>query len=297
MIEVCDLTKRYRERTVVDAVTFTVQPGKVTGFLGRNGAGKSTTMRMMLGLTRQDHGTAFIGGRRYQELHYPVRQVGALLESSGPQRSMTVSGHLRWVAQSNRIARARIAEVLDLVDLTEAAGRRVGALSLGMGQRLGLAMALLGDPPVLILDEPTNGLDAEGIRWLRELLRRMATEGRTVFLSSHLMAEMSMVADHLIVIHQGCLLADTSVADFVTRHARTYARVRTREPERLSRELVEKGGSPVLAADGSLEVEGLTAAEIMRVAVSSGIALDEVSAGSGSLEDAFLGITMAGGGE
>lgn len=294
MIEVAGLTKRYRQRTVVDAVTFAVRPGRVTGFLGRNGAGKSTTMRMILGLIRPDRGSALIGGRRYAELRYPARHVGALLESSAPQRSMTVSDHLRWVAQSNRIDRGRVARVLDLVDLAGAAGRRAGALSLGMSQRLGLATALLGDPPVLILDEPTNGLDAEGIRWLREFLRSLAAEGRTVFLSSHLMAEMSMVADQLIVIHEGRLLADTTVTDFVAKHARSYARVRTAEPERLSSQIAVKGGTAVLALDGSLQVGGLTAAEIMRLAVSSGITLEELSAGSGSLEDAFLGITAAG---
>ncbi|MGH3252157.1 MAG: ABC transporter ATP-binding protein [Trebonia sp.] len=288
------MTKRYRQRAVVDAVTFTVRQGKVTGFLGRNGAGKSTTLRMILGLTRPDGGSALLAGRRYQDVRYPARQVGALLESSVPQRSMTVAGHLRWVAQSNRIDRGRIAEVLDLVDLSEAAGRRVGALSLGMTQRLGLASALLGDPPVLILDEPTNGLDAEGIRWLRELLRGMAADGRTVFLSSHLMAEMSMVADHLIVIHRGRLLADTSVADMVAQHARSYVRIRTPEPGRLSRELAANGGSAALAADDSLQVKGLTAAEIIRVAVSCGIALGELSTGSGSLEDAFLDMTAVG---
>jgi ABC-2 type transport system ATP-binding protein len=294
MIEVAALTKRYRQRAVVDGVTFTVRPGKVTGFMGRNGAGKSTTLRMILGLTRPDGGSALVGGRRYAEFSYPARQVGALLESSLPQRSMTVAGHLRWVAQSNRIDRARIARVLDQVDLTEAAGRRVGALSLGMTQRLGLAAALLGDPPLLILDEPTNGLDAEGIRWLRELLRGMASEGRTVFLSSHLMGEMSLVADHLIVIHRGRLLADTSVTDLVAQHAHGFVRVRTPEPARLSRELSVKEGTAVLAADGSLQVEGLSAAEVMQVAVASGITLGELTTGAGSLEDAFLDMTAAG---
>ncbi len=215
MIEVLDLTKRYGDRTVVDGATFTVRPGRVTGFLGRNGAGKTTTMRMMLGLIRPDRGSAAIDGHRYRELHFPAKHVGAMLENSAPPRGMTVSGHLRWVAQSNRIAASRITEVLDLVGLADAGGRRGGSLSLGMSQRLALATALLGDPPTLILDEPTNGLDAEGIRWLRELLRGMADEGRTLFLSSHLMAEMAMVADHLVVIHRGRLLADASMADFV----------------------------------------------------------------------------------
>lgn len=295
MIDVLNLTKRYRQRAVVDDVTFTVQPGKVTGFLGRNGAGKTTTMRMLLGLIRPDGGLATIGGHRYRELRYPARQVGALLESSAPHRSMTVAGHLRWVAESNRIPGSRIGEVLDLVGLGQVRERRVGALSLGMSQRLGLAAALLGDPAVLILDEPANGLDAEGIRWLRELLRGMAAEGRTLFLSSHLMAEMSMVADHLIVIDNGRVVADTSLADLIARHARRYARVRTPEPARLSRELAAKGASAVLAADGSLEVEGMTAGEVMQVAVGTGITLDELGTGAGSLEDAFFDITKVGG--
>jgi len=214
MIEVCDLTKRYRDRVAVDAVSFTVRPGRVTGFLGRNGAGKSTTMRMMLGLARPDRGTATIGGCPYRDLRFPARQVGAVLESAAPHRNLTVAGHLRWVAQSNRIASRRVAEVLDLVALAGEARRRVAALSLGLAQRLALASALLGDPGVLILDEPTNGLDAEGIRWLRELLRQMAADGRVVFLSSHLMTEMSLVADHLVVIHEGRIIADTSAAEF-----------------------------------------------------------------------------------
>jgi ABC-2 type transport system ATP-binding protein len=296
VIDVLNLTKRYRQRTVVDDMTFTIQPGKVTGFLGRNGAGKTTTMRMLLGLARPDGGSATIGGHPYRQVHYPARRVGALLESSAPHRGMTVAGHLRWVAQSNKIPSARIAEVLGLVDLGHARRWRVGALSLGMGQRLGLAAALLGDPPVLILDEPTNGLDADGIRWLRELLRNMAVAGKTVFLSSHLMAEMSMVADHLIIIHEGHVVADSSILDLIARHARSYARVRTSEPERLARVLTEKGASAVLAADGSLEVEGITAGDIMRVAVSIGIALDELTTIAGSLEDAFFDITYARGG-
>jgi ABC-2 type transport system ATP-binding protein len=175
-------------------------------------------MRMMLGLASPDQGSVTIGGRHYAGLRYPIRQVGAVLESAAPHRSLTVAGHLSWVAQSNRIASGRVAEVLELVDLADAAKKRVGALSLGMGQRLALASALLGDPDVLILDEPTNGLDAEGIRWLRELLRRMAADGKIVFLSSHLMTEMSLVADQLIVIHKGRIIADTSVPDFVGQH-------------------------------------------------------------------------------
>jgi ABC-2 type transport system ATP-binding protein len=203
---------------------------------------------------------------------------------------------LLWLAQSNRIARQRVGEVLEMVGLTGAARRRVGMFSLGMGQRLGLAAALLGDPPVLVLDEPVNGLDAEGIRWLRELLRAMAAEGRTVLVSSHLMTEMSMVADHLIVIHHGQLLADTSMSDFIQRYGRTYVRVRTPDPRLLGRELERKGASLTLAPDGSLEVGGMSAAEINRLATANGLALDELSTHTGSLEEIFLGLVGKGGG-
>ncbi|CAM5258590.1 ABC transporter ATP-binding protein [Streptomyces hirsutus] len=291
MIHVQNLTKRYGQRTVVDGLTFTVPSGTVTGFLGPNGAGKSTTMRMMLGLTRPDAGAVRIDGHAYPELRYPARHVGALLETSVPHRSLTAAHHLLWLAQSNRIPRRRVAEVLETVGLTGAARRRVGTFSLGMGQRLGLAAALLGDPPVLVLDEPVNGLDAEGIRWLRELLRSMAAEGRTVLVSSHLMTEMSLVADHLIVIDRGRLLAETGMADFIRRHGRTYVRVRTPEPMRLNSILERKGASLRPAADGSLEIDGMPAAEINRLAAADGLALEELSTHTASLEDTFLELT------
>ena len=290
MIDVLELTKRYGQNTVVDDLTFTVRPGVVTGFLGPNGAGKSTTMRMMLGLTGPDSGCARIGGLAYRELRFPARQVGALLETSAAHRGLTAARHLLWIAQSNGIARRRVDEVLGMVGLPGAARQRVGAFSLGMGQRLGLAAALLGDPPVLVLDEPVNGLDAEGIRWLRELLRSMAAEGRTVLVSSHLMTEMSLLADHLVVIDHGQLLADTGTADLIRRHGRSYVRVRTAEPWLLSGELERRGVSPTLAADGSLEVSGLPAAEINRLAAVGGIPLDELSTHTASLEDTFLGL-------
>ncbi|MEU5538859.1 ATP-binding cassette domain-containing protein [Streptomyces sp. NPDC020362] len=290
MIDIDDLTKRYGPNTVVDGLTFAVRPGAVTGFLGPNGAGKSTTMRMMLGLTRPDTGSARISGRAYHELRHPVRQVGALLETAVAHRGLTAAHHLLWLAQSNGIARRRVAEVLEMVGLSGAARRRVGTFSLGMGQRLGLAVALLGDPPVLVLDEPVNGLDAEGIRWLRELLRSMAAEGRTVLVSSHLMTEMSMVADHLIVIHRGRLLADTGMSDFIQRYARPYVRVRTPEHKPLARELDRRGATVAVAADGSLAVRGMPAAEINRLAATHGITVDELSSQAGSLEDTFLRI-------
>ena len=294
VINVLELTKRYGENTVVDRLTFTVRPGSVTGFLGPNGAGKSTTMRMMLGLTRPDAGSARIDGHAYQELRYPARHVGALLETSAPHRSLTAAHYLQWLAQSNRIDRRRVGEVLETVDLAGAARRRIGTFSLGMGQRLGLAAALLGDPPVLVLDEPVNGLDAEGIRWLRELLRTMAAEGRTVLVSSHLMTEMSMVADRLVVISGGRLLAETGTSEFIQRHGRTYVRVRTPEPGPLGRELERSGATLTLASDGSLEVDGMPAAEVSRVAAAGGLALDELSTHTGSLEDTFLGLVSRG---
>ncbi|MGX1092191.1 ABC-2 type transport system ATP-binding protein [Streptomyces albogriseolus] len=290
------LTKRYGHNTVVDDLSFTVRPGVVTGFLGPNGAGKSTTMRMMLGLTRPDSGVATVGGRAYHDLTYPLRHVGALLETSAPHRGMTAVGHLSWLARSNRIPRRRVDEVLDAVGLTGAARKRVGTFSLGMGQRLGLAAALLGDPPVLVLDEPVNGLDAEGIRWLRELLRAQAAEGRTVLVSSHLMAEMAQVADELIVISRGRLLAETSVREFIGRHGRTFVRVRTPEPLRAAQEFQAKGATAVRrASDGGLEVDGLPAGEVNRIAAAAGVPVEELSTQAGSLEETFLKLVDDGG--
>ncbi|MGC9437471.1 ATP-binding cassette domain-containing protein [Streptomyces sp. WG5] len=295
MIDVQKLTKRYGRNTVVDGLTFTVRSGAVTGFLGPNGAGKSTTMRMMLGLTRPDAGSTRIDGRAYHELRHPARHVGALLETAAPHRGLTAADHLLWLARSNRIARRRVGEVLATVGLTEAARRRTGTFSLGMGRRLGLAAALLGDPPVLVLDEPVNGLDTEGVKWLRELLRAMAAEGRTVLVSSHLMAEMSLVADDLIIVSRGQLLAGTSMSDFIRRHGRTYVRVRTAEPLRLHGELEKRGASPRLVPDGGLEVDGLPAAEISRLAAAVGVPLEELSTHTGSLEDTFLELVGKGG--
>jgi len=218
MIEVRELAKRYGRTVAVDGLTFTVRPGQVTGFLGPNGAGKSTTMRMMLGLDPPDSGRALIGGRPYQTVVHPLRHVGALLEGSSAHGGRSAYHHLLWLAQSNRIRKARVAEVLDLVGLGDVRARRVGTYSQGMAQRLGIAAALLGDPPVLLFDEPVNGLDPEGIRWIRGLMRGYAAQGRTVLVSSHLMSEMALTADHLIVIARGRLLADASVESFVGHH-------------------------------------------------------------------------------
>ncbi|MFK4102611.1 ABC transporter ATP-binding protein [Streptomyces sp. NPDC019531] len=290
MIDVQNLTKRYGQATVVDGLTFTVRPGAVTGFLGPNGAGKSTTMRMMLGLTRPDTGTARIDGHAYVDLTHPLRHVGALLETSAPHRGLTARDHLRWLAQSNRIARGRVDQVLETVGLEDVARRRIGTFSLGMGQRVGLAAALLGDPPVLVLDEPVNGLDTEGIRWLRDLLRSMADEGRSVLISSHLMTEMALVADQLVVISRGRLLADTAMSDFLARHGRSYVRARTPEPDRLARELEGAGVTVTRIPGGGLDVVGMPAADISRIAAAGGFPLDELSTHAGSLEETFLGV-------
>jgi ABC-2 type transport system ATP-binding protein len=215
VIEVRNLSKRYGRTVAVDGLSFTVRPGQVTGFLGPNGAGKSTTMRMMLGLDHPTAGEALIDGARYRDLSRPLRRVGALLEAKAAHGGRSGYHHLLWLAQTNGIPRSRVRVVLEQVGLTEAAGRRAGRLSLGMGQRLGIAAALLGDPPVLLFDEPVNGLDPEGILWIRNLMKGMAAEGRTVFVSSHLMGEMALTADHLVVVDRGRLLADTSVSAFV----------------------------------------------------------------------------------
>jgi ABC-2 type transport system ATP-binding protein len=291
VIEVHELTKRYRMTTAVDRLTFGVRPGMVTAFLGPNGAGKSTTMRVLLGLARPDAGRARIDGRTYRELREPVRHVGALLEAAVPHRGRSAVNHLLWMARSNRIGRRRVLDVLETVGLADVGRQRVGAFSLGMRQRLGLAAALLGDPSVLVLDEPSNGLDPGGIRWLREFLRQLATEGRTVFVSSHLMSEMALTADHLIVIGKGRLLADTSTADFIEHNARSFIRVRAEEPERFRRHLSAAGLAVALAPDGSMEVSGATTADISRLASANDLALDELSTQSASLEEAFLRLT------
>jgi ABC-2 type transport system ATP-binding protein len=215
VIEVCDLSKRYGRVVAVDGLSFTVRPGMVTGFLGPNGAGKSTTMRMMLGLDRPTGGDVRIDGERYRDMRHPLRRVGALLEAKSVHGGRSGYNHLLWLAQTNRIPRSRVREVLEQVGIAEVGSRRAKALSLGMGQRLGIAAALLGDPPVLLFDEPVNGLDPEGVVWARELFRGLAAEGRTVFVSSHLMTEMAMTADHLVVVARGRLLADTTVSEFV----------------------------------------------------------------------------------
>ena len=291
VIEVQDLTKRYGRTVAVDRLTFAIRPGRVTAFLGPNGAGKSTTMRMLLGLARPDNGFARIDGLAYSQFRQPLRHVGVMLEGFAPNRGLKAFNHLLWVAQTNRIERRRVMEVLELVELAGVSHRRVGEFSLGMAQRLGLAAALLGDPPILVLDEPSNGLDAEGIRWLRQFLRGLAAEGRTVFISSHLMAEVAITADHLIVINKGRLLADTGTAEFIKRYAQTFVRVKTQEPQQFRRQLSAAGIAAVLAEDGSVKVSGASAGEVNRLATTNDILLDELSTESASLEEAFLRLT------
>jgi ABC-2 type transport system ATP-binding protein len=291
MIEASALTKRYGERLAVDGLSFTVQPGVVTGFLGPNGAGKSTTMRLLLGLDRPTSGTATINGRSYEQLTAPLCEVGALLEARAIHTGRSARDHLLALAATHGIGRRRVDEVLDIVGLTQVAGKRAGGFSLGMGQRLGIASALLGDPHTLILDEPVNGLDPEGIRWIRTLLRALAAEGRTVFVSSHLMSEMAQTATHLIVVGQGRLIADASVAEFTAASGRAVVRVRTEEAPRL-RDLLAADGVSVTGTERDLlTVTGLSSAEIGKIAAQARIALVELTPQQTSLEEAFMELT------
>lgn len=288
MIEVRSLSKRYGGRSVVDRASFTVAEGRVTGFLGPNGAGKSTTMRMILGLSRPDAGEALIDGQPYARLRLPMRRVGALLDTKAAHRARTAVDHLRSVAATHGIGRARVDEVIGRAGLASVAGKRVGGYSLGMSQRLGIAVALLGDPGTLILDEPVNGLDPDGVTWMRELLRALAAEGRTVFLSSHLLSELALVATQVIVIGRGRILADTAV-DELTRVA--SVRVRTPSRDALVPLVLRAGGTFDVRGDDGLEVGGLAAEDIARIAAEHGIVLVEVSPIARTLEDAYREIT------
>ncbi|MBD0695192.1 ATP-binding cassette domain-containing protein [Streptomyces sp. CBMA123] len=293
MIEIQRLTKEYDGRRVVDDLSFEVRPGVVTGFLGPNGAGKSTTMRMVLGLDRPTAGRALVGGRPYTELAEPLRQVGALLDAQALHGGRTAQGHLRWLAASNGLPERRVGEVLGQVGLAEAAGRRIRGFSLGMRQRLGVAAALLGDPPVLLLDEPVNGLDPEGIRWIRGLLRELAAEGRAVLVSSHLMTEMALTADHLVVIGRGRLLADAATTDFIDRHGRTRIRIRAVDPAKLAALLGagDRGFTAEQVDDGAWEVTGIDPERIAALAAASGVVLYEIAVQQDSLEEAFMRMT------
>ncbi|HVA05648.1 MAG TPA: ABC transporter ATP-binding protein [Acidimicrobiales bacterium] len=291
MIEVNGLTKRYGDTLAVEDLSFEVKPGQITGFLGPNGSGKSTTMRMVMGLDHPDAGESRINGRVYEGLEWPLREVGALLEARAIHPGRSAFNHLWALAQTNDIPRSRVDEVLDIVGLTTVSHKRVGTFSLGMGQRLGIAAALLGDPSVLLFDEPINGLDPEGIRWVRNLLKGLGREGRTVFVSSHLMSEMALTADHLVVIGRGRLIAEMSVNEFIARNSQQFVRVRTRQPEELRAAVISAGASVDQEDDGALSVSGLTAQEIGDLACDLRLAVHELSPQLASLEEAFMELT------
>ncbi|MET9498575.1 ATP-binding cassette domain-containing protein [Streptomyces sp. NPDC006552] len=291
MIELEGLTKRYGEKMAVNNLTFSVRPGIVTGFLGPNGAGKSTTMRMMLGLDNPSAGTVRIDGKHYAQLKNPLKYIGALLDAKAMHGGRSAYNHLLCLAQSNGIPRSRVGEVLDTVGLTAVAKKKAKGFSLGMGQRLGIAGALLGDPQILMFDEPVNGLDPEGIHWIRNLMKSLATAGRTVFVSSHLMSEMALTADHLVVIGQGRLLADTSMADFIRENSRSFVRLRSPQRERLLDVLHEAGITAVEAGNGALEVDGHSAEELGELAAGHQLVLHELSPQQASLEEAFMQLT------
>jgi ABC-2 type transport system ATP-binding protein len=291
VIEVEHLSKRYGRTVAVDDLSFTVKPGRVTGFLGPNGAGKSTTMRMMLDLDEPAAGRVLIDGQPYRTLTEPLRRVGALLEARSVHEGRRAHHHLRWLAQTNRIPAARVDEVLDQVGLTSVRRKRVKGFSLGMNQRLGLAAALLGDPPVLLFDEPVNGLDPEGIVWLRNLMKKLAAEGRTVFVSSHLMSEMALTAEHLVVIGRGRLLADTTVERFIAENTQSYVRIATPEPERLRDVLAAEGIQVTDSGDGALAAPGADPARVGELVAAHGVVVHEIAQRSASLEEAFVRMT------
>lgn len=291
VIELTGLTKRYGEKVAVDHLTFTVRPGMVTGFLGPNGAGKSTTMRMLLGLDRPTDGDVRIDGKHYADLRDPLKYIGALLDAKAMHGGRSAYNHLLCLAQSNGIPRSRVTEVLETVGLTAVAKKRAKGFSMGMGQRLGIAGALLGDPEILMFDEPVNGLDPEGIHWIRTLMKSLASQGRTVFVSSHLMSEMALTADHLVVIGQGRLLADTSMAAFIRENSRSYVRLRSPQQERLRDVMHDAGITAVSAANGSLEVDGVTSEQLGDLAARHQLVLHELSPQQASLEEAFMRLT------
>ncbi|MCI0155328.1 ATP-binding cassette domain-containing protein [Leifsonia shinshuensis] len=292
MIQLDNLTKTFGSKTAVDGISATIQPGKVTGFLGPNGAGKSTTMRMIMGLDRPTRGSATINGKRYAELRSPLGEVGALLDAKAVHTGRTAYNHLLAMAATHGISKRRVHEVIALTGLETVAAKRVGGFSLGMGQRLGIAAAMLGDPATLILDEPVNGLDPEGVLWVRQFARHLAGQGRTVFLSSHLMSEMAQTADHIIVLGRGRILADAPVEQILAGATRSAVRVRTPEVERL----VNAINSPDITVTGVeaqlLEISGISAAQIGDAAAAAGIALHELTPLSASLEEAYLELTQ-----
>jgi ABC-2 type transport system ATP-binding protein len=289
VIELRGLTKMFGRTRAVDDLTCSIEPGVVTGFLGPNGAGKSTTMRMVVGLDRPTAGTATIGGSRYADLKHPLRTVGTLLDAKQVHPNRTAHNHLRWIAATNRLTVKRVDEVLAMVGLADVAGKKAGTFSLGMSQRLGIAAALLGDPPVLIFDEPVNGLDPEGIRWVRTMMRTLADEGRTVFVSSHLLAEMANTADRLVVIGRGRLIAATTMSDFLSRSS-DIIRVRSPQAAALS-DVLRSEGMQVQGDGAGLLVRGGTLERVGELAAGQGVTLHELSAQRASLEDAYMQLT------
>ena len=291
MIEAIGLTKRYGRTVAVDDLSFTVQPGRVTGFLGPNGAGKSTTMRMILGLDRPTAGRVLIDGKPYAELNRPLRTVGALLDAKWVHPNRSARAHLRWLAKSNGLPNGRVDAVLEAVGLTQVAGKNAGGFSLGMSQRLGIAAALLGDPKVLLFDEPVNGLDPEGILWIRTFMQNLAAEGRTVLVSSHLLSEMALTASELVVIGRGKLITQSSTAEFIDRSTGNSVLVRSPQLFKLGPLLVDKGFTVRDGADGALSVSGATSDQIGDIAAANGVVLHELSPQRGSLEEAFMQLT------
>jgi ABC-2 type transport system ATP-binding protein len=291
MIQAQNLTKDYDGKRAVDGLTFEVRPGIVTGFLGPNGSGKSTTMRLVLGLDRPTAGGVKVNGKAYREHHAPIHEVGALLEARAVHTGRSARNHLLAIAQTHGIGRSRVDELIQLVGLEDVANKRAGKYSLGMGQRLGIATALLGDPQTVMLDEPVNGLDPEGIQWIRNLLRGFASEGRTVFVSSHLMSEMAMTADHLIVIGRGRLIADTSTADFVAGASKKQVRVRSPQATALAEVLAGLGAEVADGEGSALEVTGLTVEQVGEAAAAHAIVLHELVPHQASLEEAFMHLT------
>ncbi|MGZ4617654.1 MAG: ABC transporter ATP-binding protein [Frankiaceae bacterium] len=292
MLEVRGLTKRFGPTVAVDDLSFTVRPGRVTGFLGPNGAGKTTTMRVILGLDRPTSGAALVNGSPYASLRRPLHEVGALLDAKGMHPGRSARAHLTWMAQSNGIPARRVDEVLDLVGLTSVANRRAGGFSLGMGQRLGIAAAMLGDPGILLLDEPVNGLDPEGIVWVRNLLKHLAAQGRSIFVSSHLMSEMALTADHVVVIGRGRLIADESVTRFISGSSQVEVLVRSPQAQRLRGLLVAAGAEVGAETAGGWRVRGLSSAQIGDLAAEHGLTLHELSPQQASLEEVFMQLTQ-----
>jgi ABC-2 type transport system ATP-binding protein len=291
MIEAVGLSKRYRTTVAVDDLSFTVPPGQVTGFLGPNGAGKSTTMRLILGLDAPDRGSVMVNGELYARYRRPLLEVGALLDAKATHPGRIAYNHLRCLALSNGIGRTRVDEVLDLVGLRAVARKRAGGFSLGMAQRLGIAAALLGDPPVLMFDEPVTGLDPDGVLWFRTLVRSLAAEGRTVFISSHLMSEMAITADRLVIIGRGQLIAETTIEELTNSGSRSFVRVRTRDRDQLARLLETAGATVARQPDGTLRASGVSSDAVGELARANGLGLQELSVQHSSLEERYMELT------